>query len=172
MKNMSLYMGPKSLALRAVKSFLCGQNRTLLCKTRRAPTHSFVSNVQQVYEFKFFKSINTTVIFCAPTKTMSYLRSYGTPAQRSADRNARGEYGWRELKALEQANKDAVARAMTLTSNFRQAEVEREDSSRKRLRMEITEFMGLSSKSSEELERLRNHLKLVLGDGSGHMLTF
>lgn len=103
---------------------------------------------------------------------MSYLRPYGTRAQQAADRNARGEYGWRELKALERANAEAVARAMTETSDFGQAEAERENRSRKRLRMEITEFLDLYSKSSEELERLRDHLKLVLGDDSGHMLTF
>ena len=103
---------------------------------------------------------------------MSYLRPYGTRAQQAADRNARGEYGWRELKALERANAEAVARAMTETSDFGQAEAEREDRRKQRLRMEITEFLGLYSKSSEELEKLRDHLKLVLGDESGHMLTF
>ena len=44
---------------------------------------------------------------------MSYLRSYGTAHQRRADEDARGVYGWRERKALEQANAEAVARAMT-----------------------------------------------------------
>ena len=61
---------------------------------------------------------------------------------------------------------------MTETSDFGRAEAEREDRRKQRLRIEITEFLQLYSKSAEELERLRNHLKLVLGDGSGHMLTF
>jgi hypothetical protein len=103
---------------------------------------------------------------------MSRLRSYGTPAQRSADKNARGEYGWRELKALEQANANAVARAMTETAEYGRARRARAESQRERLKIEITEFLGLHTKSAEELERLRDHLNLVLGDGSGHMLTF
>ena len=103
---------------------------------------------------------------------MSYLRSYGTAHQRRADEDARGVYGWRERKALEQANAEAVARAMTESSDYGRAEAERENRSQKRLRMEITEFLGLYTKSAEELERLRDHLKLVLGDQNGHLLTF
>ena len=113
---------------------------------------------------------------------MSHLRPYGTRAQQAADLNARGKYGWRELEALKRANADAVARAMTETSDFgriraereriRAERAEREERRKRSLRAEITEFLGLYSKSSEELERLRNHLKLVLGDNSGHMLTF
>lgn len=103
---------------------------------------------------------------------MSYLRPYGTQAQHAADQNARGDYGWRELKALERANADAVARAMTETAEYGRARRARAESQRERLKIEITEFLGLHVKSVEELERLRDHLKLVLGDGSGHMLTF
>lgn len=44
-------MERKSLALTAAKSFLRGPNRTLLFKTRRTPTHSFVGYAQQVYGF-------------------------------------------------------------------------------------------------------------------------
>jgi hypothetical protein len=93
---------------------------------------------------------------------MSRLRSYGTPRQRHADENARGQYGWRELKELERANADAVARAMTETAEYGRARRERAESRRERLKIEITEFLGLHSKSAEELERLRDHLKLVL----------
>ena len=103
---------------------------------------------------------------------MSRLRSYGTPRQRHADENARGQYGWRELKELERANADAVARAMTETSDFGRIRAEREDRRKRSLRAEITEFLGLYSKSSEELERLRDHLKLVLSDQSGGMVKF
>ncbi len=103
---------------------------------------------------------------------MSHLRSYGTRQQQVADRNARGEYGWRELKALERANAEAVARAMTETAEYGRARRERAESQRERLKIEITEFLGLHTKSVEELERLRDHLKLVLGDQNGRMLTF
>ena len=103
---------------------------------------------------------------------MSRLRSYGTRQQQTADQNARGDYGWRELKALEQANANAVARAMTETAEYGRARRARAESQRERLKIEITEFLGLHTKSAEELERLRDHLNLVLGDGSGHVLTF
>lgn len=103
---------------------------------------------------------------------MSYLRPYGTPEQQAADRNARGVYGWRELKALERANAEAVARAMTETAEYGRARRERAESQRERLKIEITDFLGLHTKSVEELERLRDHLKLVLGDQNGHMLKF
>ena len=103
---------------------------------------------------------------------MSYLRSYGTAHQRRADEDARGVYGWRELKALEQANAEAVARAMTESSDYGRARRERAERQQERLKIEIMEFLGLHTKSVEELERLRDHLKLVLGDQNGHMLKF
>ena len=106
---------------------------------------------------------------------MSRLRSYGTPQQQTADQNARGVYGWRELKALERANADAVARAMTETADSgweRRQSAEREEARKLMLRRDISLFLQLYSKSAEELERLRDHLKLVLGDQNGHMLKF
>lgn len=73
---------------------------------------------------------------------------------------------------MEQANADAVARAMTETSDFGRIRAEREERRKRGLRAEITEFLRLYSKSAEELQKLRDHLKLVLGDRNGHMLTF
>lgn len=106
---------------------------------------------------------------------MSRLRSYGTPQQQTADQNARGVYGWRELKALERANAEAVARAMTQTAESgweRRQRAEREEARKLLLRRDISLFLQLHTKSADELEKLRDHLKLVLGDQNGRMLTF